>query len=266
MKETISINSSQVVTVENEVVGGVLLDVAAIKADDTVCDIADLNKASLEIAIYRKGESRPKYFCNDFLDYILRAITSSWMGYTVATTKRTGKGYLIAIPFNGAINLRNGDRMEIIFKVQNTTFTSLDLSKSSINIETVPATKGSEVVSIVEAHTYITGSLDLDKNLGNNVEKIVLVNDLGTDYDASTKAKPTNGIVLTANGFEKRATENLLLAENYRALQTNPETAVKNLVLYNDYATPLNNVRLTSKMDKAVEAPARVMIMRKAIF
>ncbi|MDD7885743.1 hypothetical protein [Flavivirga sp. 57AJ16] len=264
MKETISINSSQVVTIENEIVGGILLDIAPIKSDDSVCDIADLNKASLEIAVFRNGESRPKYFCNDYLDYILRAITSSWMGYTVATTKRAA-GYLMAIPFNGALNLQKGDRIEVIFKVQNTTFTSLDLSKSSINIESVPATVGSNVVSVVEAHTYITGSLDLDKNLGNNIEKIVLVNDLGADYGASAKAKPLNGIVLTAQGFEKRATENLLLAENYRSLQNNPETAVKNLVVYNDYMNPIHNVRLTSKFDVAVEATARLMVMRKAV-
>ena len=265
MKETIQFNSNKVVTILKEMVGGVILDITALEVDGTtVADIADLNKASLEIAVFRNGSSQPEYFCNDYLDYILRGITSAWMGYTIATTKRS-KGYLIAIPFNGSLKLNEGDRIEVIFKVQTDAFTDLSTADSSIDIETFPATMTSPVISVIESHTFITGSTDIDKSLGNNIEKIVYVGDLTADYEASTKAKPTNGIILTASGFEKRVSENTLLTENLSSLQANPETAIKNLVLYNDYLNPKTNVRLTSKLDKAVDTDARLMIVRKRI-
>lgn len=264
-EEIIQIGSNKVVTVTNENVGAVLLDIEALQADGTtVCDIADLNEISLEIAVYRHNQKMPKHVCNDYLDYILRGLTAGNLRYTLATTKRS-KGYLIAIPFKGCVKLQGNDRMEIKCKINNAAFTTMNNGNSRVTVETVPAENPSPVIECVESVTFQAGDDKVNKVLGNNITKIVLVNDLTADYVASTKAKPTEGINMTANGgYENNASENLLLAQNLDMLQMNPETNVKNLVLYND-ESPISGVKLISKFDKAVDLDARIMLLTRKV-
>lgn len=260
-QETIKIGSNQIVTVTDENVGAVLLDIKAMTAADAVADIADLNKISVEVAVYRAGKSQPEYFCNDYLDYVLRGLYAGTFRYTVATTKRS-EGYLIPLAFDGKLALGKGDRLEIKCKVQKEAFTDIDTDKSEVTIETVPTTNANQVLTVVESSNFITGDDNVNKILGDGIVKIVLVTDLTADYETSTKAKPVNGIVMTGANFEKIASENLLRAENLDLLQNNPETNIMNLVFYNSREA-IHQVRLKSKFDKPVDNAARIMLLKK---
>lgn len=265
MQERIDFKKNHSVTITDETVGAILLDINALQSDGTtVCAIADLNKISVELAVYRNGSKVPNYIFNDYLDNVLCSYSAGTTRYDIATTEQS-TGYLMAIGFGGALKLKGNDYAVFKIHAQATAFTSLSTTYSDINFETIPATNNNPVLNVVEAVPYVSGEVAISKKLGSNITKIVLANDFTADYSASTKAKATNGITLNANGFSKEATENLLLVENLHYLQFNPDTSLKHLMLYNNAQKPLQKVHLTAKFDKAVDTDARILLVKKAI-
>tara|TARA_R110002111_G_scaffold249679_1_gene313669 strand:+ start:1777 stop:2574 length:798 start_codon:yes stop_codon:yes gene_type:complete len=264
MQEIIQFNSNQVARFENENIGSILLDFKTLQADGiAVANISDLNKIAVEIAVYRVGQRDAKYIVNGYLDDILTLLSAGSTRYVVSTTKRT-QGYLINIPFDGNIELNSGDYIEVKVKAQTTAFTSLSVPNSDITIETTPATVNNPQIAICELVSYTSGEININKALGNNIARVVLLNDLSNNYGTSTKSKPVNGITLTGMGFDKVSSENALLNENVLALQNNPETPVKALMVYNS-SKLLHGAKFVAKYDKAVDADAKIMVIRKEL-
>lgn len=263
MQEIIQFKSNQAVEIREENIGAILLDIKALQADGTtVCNIADLNQIAISLEIFRKGQGGQVWF-NGYLDDLLSILSAGSTRYDIATTKRS-VGYLIAIGFGGSIDLKGDDYAVLRVKAQTTAFTSLSTTNSDITIETVPSSASNPHVFIPEVVPYITGETNINKFLGNNVCKIVLANDFSANYSASTEAKPVNGVTVTASGYSKYASENLLLAENLASLQHNPDTEVKHLMVYND-ARALSNVKFSALYDKAVGSTAKILVLRKGI-
>ena len=263
MNQVINFNSSQVITVKGENIRGILIDIKALESDgSTVASINDLNQIPLVVKVYRDGVTVGKEVFNNYLDYILRTIHAGTTGYGVAIAERT-EGYLIRLDFRGAIELEEGDYLTIECKAPVTAFTSLSTNISELNFETIPAKYSSaNVVQTVDAVNYGNGADTFNDVLGNGITKVVLVHDLGADYLASTEAKPTTGIDLVANGYSSKASENLLLSDNLQELAENPETAIKDLVIYNS-DQPLYNTTFTVKYNKPVLTSARIMLLKK---
>ena len=263
MQEVIQFNSHQSVRIDNENVGAILLDISALQADGiTVAVLADLNKISVELGVYRNGSAKPEYVFNDYLDNVLIALSGGTTRYDIATTVQS-KRLLIALGLGGSLNLQGKDHAIFKCRAQNTAFTSLSTATSDITVETVASTKHSPTLNVVEGVPYVTGEINVNKKLGDGITKIVMANDFTAPYSTTAKAKPTNGIVLNANGFSKEASENLLVSENLHYLQNNPATAVKQLLLYNNPNNVLNNVRLTCKLSAGADADARLLLVRR---
>ena len=264
MQEVIQINVAQSVTIKKETVGAILLDFLTKKTDDSLAPISDLNKIYVELGVYRNGASKPKYVFNDYLDNVLSAMTAGTTRYEIATTA-FNTGYLIALGLGGALNLQGNDYAVFKIRIQNTAFTALDVSKSNCTVETVSATKMQPFLNVIDSVSYQTGEDKINKELGNNLVKVVMCNDFTANYTASAKAKPTNGIVITGNGYNKDASENLLYTESIHYTQANPSTALKHLILYNNESHLLHNGKLSCKLDQGVDASARIMVVRREI-
>ena len=263
MKDSINFNSTTPIIFNNEVVGGILIDIKALQADGTtVCDIADLDKVPLSIEVFRGGSKQGITILNDYLGFILRTYTAGSTRYTIATTKRP-EGYFIEIPFDGAISLTGEDKIVIKSKAVNTAFTSLSTANSDITFETIPSPLAfSNVITVFDTVNYGAGTDNIDESIGSGIAKIVLLHDSGADYLASTEAKPVDGITLTANNFDKDASENLLINENLNMHSLNPETPIKDLVIY-DSVNVLTNAKFKAKYNKSVLATAKIGLLRR---
>lgn len=265
MKDTINFGSGQSVIIMNESIGGVLLDLKTLEADGvTVADIADLSEIPLSIEVQREGSKDTLVIVNDYLEFILRALSAGTTKYDISITKRP-EGYFIYIPFDGAVHLKAKDKLIVKCKAPASAFTDLDSSKSEITIETIPAPKNTPpIITCVETISYGSGADFFDQSLGNQVIKVALVHDLGADYLVSTEAKPLDGITLMASGFEKDASENALINENIEMHRLNPETPIQDLVLYASHK-PLVNAKLKVKYNKAVLASSKVVLLKRKI-
>ena len=264
MEKKIDFNSNQTVIITNEVVGGVLLDLRPFQADGTtVCNIADLNKIGVEITVSRKGQAGEKTIFNGYLDDYLSAIFAGTTGYDIAITKQAG-GYLVPMPFMGALRLNDGDQLKVQVKAQTTSFTSLSNANSSIYIESIPSNANSNVIAIVDAIPYTPGDVTVKKTLGSGILKVVLAHDFSANYIASAKAKPLNGLTLAANGYLAEPSANMLLAQSLGYLSNNPSTTLKHVVAYNN-RKPLNGATLSAKYDQGVDATAKILVVRQAV-
>ena len=260
MTEIIQFGSNKTVKVRGEKIDGILFHIKAQTAADVVADIADLNRISLHIEVFRKGLPKSKDICNGYLDDILAAITANSTRYDIFIEKRSD-GYTLVIGFNGVLELQKGDEMHIQCKAQNTAFTSLSTSRSEIEVETSPSNGVPSKVAVIDAVPYTAGEVKIEQNLGDNVIKAVMCHDFTADYDTSTEAKPVNGITIDAQGYNKDVSENLLVLENNLAIQYNPDSSVRHLTIYE--GEPLNNVKVRANLSKAVTADAKIMVLRQ---
>lgn len=265
MQEVIGYNSTEIVKVENENIGAILIDFKSLQTDgSTLAVISDLNLVSVSLAVFKHGKGAPEYVVNGYLDDILSALGAGNTSYEIST-KAQSEGYLVRIDLGGSLNLQGKGYGEIKVNAKNTAFTSLNTSQSSITIETVPAISNTPVLNIVETVSYKSGVSSLNnEDLGSRIAKVVLCNDFSAVYSSSSKAKATNGIVLSADGgYQKNSSENALISENENAVFYNPDTAVKHLALYNNNQNLLNNAKLSCLFDKAIDSSAKIMIVRR---
>lgn len=263
MQDTIKFNQNfNHIIKEN--VGVFLFDVNAIKADDSVCDIANLNEVLINISIKRAGENEFTEQYSGFLDDLLAVL------YTQSTEldlvkKKLASGYKIAIKY-GLLGFypQKGDELRIKGKFPATAFTAVDLAKSNINIETLPPSTSQRygVMSKYDTYHIGAGEQSFEKNLGDNVVKVVLIQDLTANYNDSNKAKPTD-VQVRAMNFNKEISETALEYENQHLLKENPDSNVKNLVLLQSEESK-QDVSVKIQFDAVVDADAKVMVMRLA--
>lgn len=252
--------------VSNETIKGFMLDIGAVVTGGaTVAAIADLNEISLDIHLYRGGNKPVEIFSGD-LDDLLTALYAQTPSYALQKTA-FGKTYKIKVDFLGGIlQIGEMDKLVIKCKVNSAAFTSIDTSEdlSYINLITIPAIGYNTAIPVVKAHALPTGDIRISKSLGNNVHKIVAAFDYTAAYTASTKAKVEEMTITAQGGYEKTVSQELIELENIFYFDDNPESSVAQAVLFWEDAV-IHGAKLDAKLDKAVDAFARLSVVHKEV-
>lgn len=260
---------SYTMTVKNEKLSGVLLDLTTLKkdanGDEVVCNILDLNKFGLDIKVTRKGQP-PVYMHQGFLDDFLIGMFAQTTLLEIAK-KKFSNGYSIVLDFSAVLDLNQGDTLDITVNGDVGSFDGLDKSISDIVIETIPSTQEPTILPMVKVSNIGNGETTIDKQFPDDMLKLVLVTDYDNPYDQSNKAKVASSLITgmldaekggVRESYKKDATENLLIAQNRNMFDNNPESDVKNLVLFSS-ENYLDEARLKAKLTKPADEKAKVI-------
>lgn len=262
MQDNFKFGINESFTIKNENVGGILFDIDAKKTDGSVCDIADLNKVSVDIYVRPSSAHKMQTIFNGYLQDLLNALYCQDTRLEIYT-KQLNSGYKTVINFS-AMNINLTGEMELIVKVNfdPLAFTSLSKTNSSVTIETIPSSSDTYLQNliVVETENITQDKQNIDLELGSDILQIVCATDNGATYDASKNAKIST-LDLQSDGFKKSVSENLLIAENMEMLQHNPASSMKNLVLYRG-ATPLYNTKLKAKFSAGVAKDTKIIVTK----
>jgi len=251
--------------IQKETVKTILFDIDAKKSDGTICDIADLNKSTIDLVLRNSNNpSVSTTLISSNLHDLLVGYYAQTTNYDIAITKRT-QGYKIAISFGEyPIECSNSEYLELKTNFSQASFTSLVLSGSTIQVETIPSEIPNVhgVVPVLSTFMVGTGDDSFDEQLGDDIIGIIAVTDLTATYDASSKASITDIELTSDNGFAKSVSENVLIHENLDLLAVNPTSDVRNLVLYRNPYNPIDGVRLKVKFSAVVDNQAKILVIR----
>ncbi|WP_136465204.1 hypothetical protein [Flagellimonas onchidii] len=261
MQKNIPFNQLDRLVVQNERVSGISLTVTALQSDgSTKAVIADLQKIGIDITLERSG-AKPEIIHNGYLADYLLALYAQTPSYE-QWLKDYGSTNKFKIDFDGVLELRGADKLTVEIRAQNTSYTSLSVSHSSISVESIPAAGYQTPICIVDSIGIPSGQTNITESLKDNIIKIVAVTDRSANYFDSTKAK-FDGIELTGEGdYIKNVSKELLELENIDYFNNNPESDIEDMVLYAG-DMPIHGVTLRGKLTKAAEDDAKIMIVRK---
>lgn len=251
--------------ITKETVKTILFDIDAKKSDGTTCDIADLNKSTVDLVL--RSTNNPSVsttLISSNLHDLLVGYYAQTTNYDISITKRTG-GYKIAISFGEyPIETTNSEFLEIKTNFSQASFTSMVLASSTVQIETVPSEIPNihGVVPVLSTFMVGVGNDSFDEQLGDDVIGVIAVTDLTATYDASTKAKPLSIELTSDNGFAKSVSQNVLIHENLDLLSVNPDSSVRNQVFYRNPYNPIDGCRLKIKYSAVVDNQAKVLVLR----
>lgn len=248
--------------IENENIGAILFDINALKSDDAVADISNLNKIRIDLSIKREG-TKPRIIYKGFLQNLLNILYQQSTELELML-KKLDSGYKVMLKFRDKpITLIGEDQLILDVEFPTSAFTSSVASKSTVEIETIEAnfTNVTGTINVYESFVPSSGQSYYDKNIGNNVEAVLLEVDNSETFDATSKAKPVSVELLADGNIAKKQTQNALIAMNMNMLHYNPESSVKNLWIYNSGILLQNSsIRLT--FDKAVDESSLVQVKR----
>lgn len=266
MQDNFSFGVNYTTTIEKENVGSILFDVDVLKNDGSggreVAPISDLNKVSIDLTYLPKFSAKPIQIFSGYLNDLLIALYAQDPRYDV-WTKKYASGYKIKLSFDALpFTLMNGDKLKIDCNFNPDAFTGTLKSESSITIETLQSVKKNNLgfIPLIETFAITQGKENITETLGNKVQGITLVTDYVNTYDASTNAK-VQTIDLQSKHYNKSTTQNALIAENLEMLAINPDTNMRNLVLYSDPAF-LDDVTLKAKFDKGVANGTKLIVTK----
>ncbi len=262
-------------TVKNEKMSGILLDITALREDEgqeLVCDIVDLNQIGIDIKITRKGQD-PVYLHQGYLDDILIGLYAQTTRLELAK-KKFAKGYNILLEFSGVLELNQGDVLDVVINANKDSFARLDQSLSGIVVETIPSTQDPTILPLIKVFNIGNGQTTIDTQFPDNLAKLVLVTDYDKPYDQSDKAKVSSflftGMLDAEKGgvresYKKSATENLLIAQNRNMFDANPESDVKNMVLFisENY---VDEGRLNAKLTKPSDEKGKLISVHYDVY
>ena len=192
MNRLLNFNSSYDLEVQNESIKGFLLDINALNTAGAICDIANLNKISIDVVLERAGQ-KPVYLVQGYLDDVLTALYSQTTRYAM-NTKKLFSGYKVNFDLSpSVINLRGEDILRIKLRAEGSSFTDLNAGTSNISFETIPAMPQETFLPQVKIKNIGNGEQYIDFQLGDDIAKITFAIDFTANYDASTKAKPKIG-------------------------------------------------------------------------
>ncbi|WP_421809428.1 hypothetical protein [Flagellimonas sp.] len=260
MQKNIQFNAIDSLIVGNEKISGIAVNFNALQADGvTLANLADYNKVGFDVILERRGQ-KPIHIHNGYLENYILGLYAQTPAFELWHTAR-GTTYKVKIDFGGIIDLRDGDKLTVQVNARNTTFTSLHVGNSSINVETIPAEGSPSPIYTVHAYGIPKGETNVSFDLGDNVVKVVAATDYTTDYFASNEAK-FDGVEITANGgFKKNVTQTLLEIENIDYFNNNPESEIEDLVLYS--GLPIHKVNLRGKLTKAIAVDSNLIVVKR---
>lgn len=262
MKDNLKFAITKSYPIKNENVRGILFDINALKSDDTVADIADLNKIRFDLTLKRQGRKEPIVIFKGFLQNFLNILYQQNTMLEIVT-KKLNSGYKVLLRLKQTIHLEGEDELEMTVNFPTSAFTSSVASKSTVDIETIQSEDKNirGLLSVYETFVPEVGKSSYDKNIGGNIKSILLEVDNAATLDASAKAKPED-VDITSDTFNDNKTLNALIALNQSLLHFNPESDVKNLWLYMTEQTLLQNTSLRIKFDKPVDASSLIQVER----
>lgn len=268
MKKTVNFNSNEVVYFEKERVKALVFSFKALQSGGSIAAVNDISQISLDVTLKRKNGKVTK-IVNDYLDRIMANYIGNSASAVQFSENPTATGpYNFRFEF-GAIQLMDGDRLEVKCNAKNTAFTSLGVAQSSIDIETVPTQYVMPVLYAMDVLPIGNGEILYDKPLGDNVVKIVHFNNsdlIGSDNPATLTH--FEDITLKGSGYHKDVSAQLLHAENLQRLYStgitvNPKTFWSNQVLFESENSPLNDVHLKGKLSDGATKQDYVLVTRR---
>ena len=264
MQDNFKFNTFQQIKIKNENVSSILFDVDVQKSDLAIADIADLNKIRCDISVKREHKKEATIIYKGFLQNLLNGLYQQSTELELVT-KKLASGYKILLKFKGyPITLVGNDELILDLNFPTSAFTAAVAANSIINIETIEADRINATGLGVVFDSYVpdTGKSSFDQNIGDSVLAVLLEVDNAATFDASSEAKPVSVDILAHGDFNKKQTQNSLIAQNMQMLHYNPTSSVKNLWLYNSSQRLLNKVVARITFDKAVNEKSLVQVKR----
>ncbi len=254
-------------TVKDEKLSGILLDVDALKVDgETIAPIKNLNEIGIDISVKRKGDDK-EFIHQGYLDDLLIGLYAQTPSLQIAK-KPLLSGYKMLIDFSGVLELNVGDEFEVSMNPSKEAFDGLSTVNSSITVETIPTTQDATFgLPKIITQNVGAGNSNIDEQFDENMLKLVLVTDYKKPYDQSTNSKietfNLRGNVFDEQTdedipFDKTVSHNALIAQNMNMLDVNPESDVQNLVLYLS-DNHLDKAHLRAKLDKPANEDAKLI-------
>lgn len=269
MRDSLNFESSQSLKVTNENIKGILLHFQPIKTDGSVADIVDLNKISIDIVL-KRSYTTPFTIYSGYLDTLLSALYAQTPRMALAKKKRAN-GYLIELDLGGvSIELMADDELEIRVNAATTAFSTINKGLSSIDVETLISDEDPTPIPQIRAYNITAGKINFDEDLGNNISKIVFIQDFANAYIDSAKTKisscsvtalqETEGHDVSNKPFTKDLSENGYLVENINYLDMNPESDVQDLVIYQSMNL-LDNVKVKGLLTAAADNDTQFAVL-----
>lgn len=265
MQEIFKYDVPENLVVKNEKIKGLALKFEAKKTDGSACDISNLNKIGLDVILEREGET-PFTVFTGYFNELLHSLYAQTPRLLLQLKKHTD-GYLIELDFGGwVVDLIGADKLTFKIHAISTAFTSLSKANSNIHAETIPATGEETPTPQITIHNVGLGKQSFDEMLGENIVKIVFIQDFNNPYDSSNKCKLAtmnlNAMQETDDEsqpipYTNDSSENLLIIQNKNYLDMNPESHVQDLVLYQD-EDMLDNVHLKLKLEGTADNDTKI--------
>lgn len=265
MQKQLDLNLNHQFSVKNENLGGFLLSITPKLADGNPTVIADLNRVSLGIKLKNKRTKKDVVIFNGFLQDFLIALYAQTTEYDINIEQVDGTYHMFFEFGQFPIKTTADVELEFTLNVSDAAFTDCDASKStcvfqSYQVSELPHT--SHVLS-VQSDQVGNGSLNYEEPLPNHVFRAIVTTDLGATYAASNKANVLE-VDISSPNYNVSENEDLLIAKNQRLLAVNPDSDIRNLVVYNSATQALNNATMKVKFSEAVDNDAKVITVSVA--
>lgn len=260
MKKVLQYQVPQEIQIVNENVGSILLHINPQTSGDVVANILDLNKIEFGLNL-KRGNREEETIFNGYLGDFLQHL---YGGNTKLETviEKTSIGYLIYLEFTKPINVRKTDVLKVKTNLGDAanSFTSAVTAKSTAILYTKASTVANpqNLTAVYRAYPFAPNETNLEKSIGNNVSKIIFDGHPTSTFDASTDAKPNN-VQIFSDNFNVDLSQVEILAENQMGLFYNPDSDVKNLVVY-DSNLLLTNARIKVNLDKGAATHTKVLV------
>tara|TARA_R110002051_G_scaffold257435_5_gene316434 strand:+ start:27085 stop:27879 length:795 start_codon:yes stop_codon:yes gene_type:complete len=263
MQKKFDFGTSDIMTVTKETIKGFVIDCGTQVAAGTLSAIADLKNINLKYSVTRRGGTEKVMF-SGYLNELLTGLYAQSVKYQLQL-KPFGLTHKFFIDFLGGIlELHDGDEFKVELQVNASAFTSLDVTKSYVQLHTIPAVGKGTLLPVVVSHALENGATYLDKKLGDNVHKIVAAMDFTADYTASAKAKFINQLSVIGKDYKRTLTPTAIEAENVMYFDDNPESSVAQLVVFWEPKL-INDVSIKGTFDMGVDASARILVVHQAL-
>lgn len=261
MNQTQDFNVPTTHVVKKESIKTILFDIDVRNTAGEVVAISHLQKSTISLTLRDTNDRNNSLtIFNGDLRELLTAMYSQTTKLAMCYQTRA-KGYKIALSFDQTpIETTDNVVLEIKTNIKTESFLGSVKANSSITIETIPSEVPNQygVLPVFTTSFVGNGERQFDEYLGNDVVSIAIITDEGADYDVSTRPS-VQDIELTAEGFSKSASENVLIQENLDQLQYNPATKVRNLLAYRNVNNPLDDVRLKVQFTDQVDADVKII-------